>query len=468
MNIDPIAAKLALGAGLIGAAAGVIGAMAVLRRRALVGDALAHAALPGVCLGFLIAGARSPTAISLGALATGLLAVGLIALLRRWTRTGEDAALAVVLSTFFGAGVLMLSLIQHNPTGNQAGLNQYLFGEIAATTRGDILQLAWVAGVVIAAALVLHKEIKTWLFDEQFGRALGLPLFWIDWGVMALVAVVTVAALPVCGVVLTAGMLVYPAAAARFWTDRFGSMVILSGLIGALVASGGVLLASAAVSPNNPANWLLAGENSSAPPPGPTIVLLGGFVCLASLLFAPQRGMISRTIRRTQTQFRIATEHLLRRMFELSEAKLAQTGAKVIRPPGPYELRLPDPAPLDRAELLRPPAAAGWLGRAVLWSARRRGMIEEDRGGVFRLTQPGLQAAAAITRAHRLWELYLINQADIPYDHVHRAADDIEHSLPPELVERLEKTLAAEGMLPAEAGGVGVPSSPHATESPHV
>src|SRR5687768_10817709 len=147
-----ITTNIMIGTALLGATAGVIGTFAVLRRRALVGDMLSHAALPGICLAFLVMKSRNRLGLSIGALVTGLLGIALVALITRWTRTKEDAAIGIVLSTFFGAGVVLLSIIQQDQSGNQAGLGTYLFGETASISRGDI-QL--IAGMAVVCLLVV-------------------------------------------------------------------------------------------------------------------------------------------------------------------------------------------------------------------------------------------------------------------------------------------------------------------------
>src|SRR5262245_11653374 len=126
-----VTTNVMLGTALLGATAGAIGTFAVLRRRALVGDMLSHAALPGICIAFLIMGRRDLIGLSIGALVSGLIGIGVMTLLQRWTRTKEDAAIGIVLSTFFGAGVVLLSIIQQQTTGNQGGLGSYIFGETA-------------------------------------------------------------------------------------------------------------------------------------------------------------------------------------------------------------------------------------------------------------------------------------------------------------------------------------------------
>ncbi len=268
----------------------MVGALAVLRKRSLMGDVLAHSALPGICFAFLIAGTRSLPVLSLGALATGLLAVTAIAAITRWTRTREDAAMAITLSVFFGAGVVLLTVIQRQASGNQAGIATYLFGEIAALRAGDVTLLAVVSVVMLSLVAVLYKEIKTLCFDSEFAQAQGWPTFAMDIGMMAGVAVVTVVGLPVCGVVLMAAMLILPCVAASYWSSHLGVVLLSSGVIGAAAALAGVLAAA----PGGVAAWLPLHTVTQGMPPGPLIVLAGALVFVASALFAPERGLVSR------------------------------------------------------------------------------------------------------------------------------------------------------------------------------
>ena len=228
-----------MGTTLLGATAGVVGSYAVLRRRALVSDMLAHAALPGICLAFLLVGARDIFALSIGALATGLVGLLLVTVLCRWTRTKEDAAIGIVLSTFFGAGVVLLSFAQRHHQGNQAGLDTYLFGEIAAMQSREIRLLLAVGTLVLLAVFALHKEFKVLAFDPDFAASQGWPIFILDFSTMALLAVVTVVGLPICGVILMAALIILPSAAARFWTNQLGSLLLLAGLFGGASAAVG-------------------------------------------------------------------------------------------------------------------------------------------------------------------------------------------------------------------------------------
>lgn len=412
--------KVMMGTALLGAMAGVVGSFAVLRGRALVGDMLAHAALPGVCLAFLLTGNRHLLGLSAGALVSGLVAIGVVTAITRWTRTKEDAAIGIVLSTFFGAGVVLLSIIQKpSTTGNKAGLDSYLFGEPGGMLNSDLVVLAVVAAIVLVAVVVFYKEFTLTCFDSDFANSQGWPTLWLDLGMLSLLAVVTIVGLPIVGVILMAAMIIVPAATARFWTDRLYQMLILSALLGA-------------------AAGVLGTQVGRGYPAGAAIVLTAATFFVLSLLFAPQKGVLSRLLTEYRLRRRIAEEHLLRSLFELGEAELPQVTS------------------IEKSTLQD--YRYWWSLDGLLQRAREDDLIDMN-GERIQLTPLGLRKAAQLTKAHRLWELYLMRYADIAPDHVDRDADDVEHMLPEGLLAKLEQELAAEGRLPTIVAEV--PDSPH-------
>jgi manganese/zinc/iron transport system permease protein len=427
----------------LGCVAGVVGSFAVLRRRALVGDLLAHAALPGICVAFLFVGHREFVALFAGALIAGVLGAAAVTLICRWTRTKEDAAIGIVLSTFFAAGIAMLSRIARHPSGDKAGLYNYLYGQAAVLIRQDLLMIVGVALVALVCVAVFYKEFKLLSFDQEFARVQGWPVFALDLSMMSLVALVTVVGLPAVGVVLMAAMLITPAATARLWTNRLGLMLLLAGMIGAATGALGTILSDASWRQMLPFDPLRFGSNNKGLPTGPLIVLSGTALFLVSLLFAPRRGLIARAADHLRLRYRVAQDHLLRTLYELSEPMLPK------RP----EIALS--AVSD---------AHAW-GKTQMWIllnwGARRGLIERTPMAI-RLTASGLEEATRLTRRHRLWELFLIQGANIAPDHVDRDADDIEHILPPEIVERLDRELTAT----AAGAPRSFPDSPHELAKP--
>ena len=394
------------GAALLGVVGGVLGCFALLRRQSLLGDALAHAALPGVCLGYLVAGAKSPLPLFAGALAAGLVGALFILATVRWSRVKEDSAIGIVLSVFFGLGIVLLTYIQKLPAGNQSGLDKYLFGQAATLGTDDVRLAAWLSAAVLAAVALGYKELKLLSFDREFAASLGLPVRTAEVALTMLLVVAVVVGLRTVGVVLIVATLITPAAAARQWTDRLGWMVVFAAAIGA--ASGALgALASASV---------------ARLPTGPAIVLVASAVLVVSLLFAPRRGLAWAKLRERRVAARIRRENLLKDLYRLGESAGCWTGFA--------------PAPLLMG-------VRGQTARELSRSARplvERGLLERT-GDALRLTARGLGEAARVVRKHRLWELYLTRRLELARDHVHRDAEAMEHALTDAAVADLERQL---------------------------
>ncbi len=226
-----------LGTMLLGLAAGMVGSFTLLRRRALMGDALSHATLPGVGLAFLIApwfgleGKSLPVLLT-GAALSGIAGVASILYVRNLTRLKEDAALGIVLSVFFGAGIAILTLIQQLPTGHAAGLESFIYGKTASMIASDAALIAWSGLLSVIVIGVLFKELTLLCFDEGFAGSRGYPVLLLDLVLMSLVVIVTIIGLQAVGLVLVIALLVIPAAAARFWTQDLKRMTLISAGIG--------------------------------------------------------------------------------------------------------------------------------------------------------------------------------------------------------------------------------------------
>ena len=274
-----------LGAAALGLACGVVGTFLMLRRRSLVSDAVAHAALPGVAGAFLIGAAlglpaRSTPLLLVGAFVTAALAMAAIQWLARRPRIHEDTATAVVLATSFALGVALLSIVQSLRTGGQAGLDTYLLGSTAGMLEAEAWLTAGIAALTIAVLASVLKELAAVAFDADFAAASGLPVARLD-GLVALLALaVIVIGLRFVGLILIVALLIIPAAAARFWSDRLGAVVALSGLIGA--GSAYIAAAYSAVEPHTPT--------------GAVIVLAATAIFVASLLLGTARGLVSRAL----------------------------------------------------------------------------------------------------------------------------------------------------------------------------
>ncbi|MFN0137667.1 MAG: iron chelate uptake ABC transporter family permease subunit [Phycisphaerae bacterium] len=412
-------AIVVIGTTLLGAAAGIVGSFALLRKRALIGDALSHAALPGLAIAFLISVAMGGVGRSLPVLLTGATISGVVGVLcvqwlSRYTRLHEDAAIGAVLSVFFGFGVLLLSIIQTLDVGTQGGLHHFIYGQTAAMHQSDAILIGAVALLAVIASAVLFKEFRLVCFNDEFATVQGWPVPALDLAMMALVVIVTVIGLQSVGLILSIALLIIPAAAARFWTERLDRMIVLSGAIGAM--SGYFGSCASALLPRLPA--------------GAVIVLAAGCIFLVSFLLAPARGVLASSLRQFRLRLSIAREHVLRGMFELAEKR--EPGAAVIH------LR-------DLRKAKRWLAWDLWLLGGRL---RRDGLIVHI-GDQYRLTTAGWREAQRVTRNHRLWEEYLITFAHLDPTHVDHCADMVEHVLDPEMIAELEQQLRRRGRLPA-------------------
>jgi manganese/zinc/iron transport system permease protein len=273
--------NVALGAAILGLLGGALGSFAVLRRQGLLGDALAHASLPGVCVAFMLSGSKAPVVLLLGAGLSAWLGALLILAIVRGTRIKQDAALGIVLSVFFGAGVVLLTHIASSGDAGQSGLDRFVFGQASTIVRGDVITMGVLAAVALLVTALFFKEFKLVSFDPAFAAGLGFPVRGLNVLLTTLIVVAVVVGIQAVGVVLMAAMLITPASAARQWTDDLGTMIVLSALFGASSGVGGTLLSA-------------AGSNL---PTGPLIVLCATTILLVSLALGRRHGSLWNRLR---------------------------------------------------------------------------------------------------------------------------------------------------------------------------
>jgi len=294
---------VALGSATLGIVSGALGSFAVLRRQSLVGDAISHAALPGIALAFLLTSSKAPLVLLMGAAIAGWLATLIVMAIVRATRVKFDSALGLVLSVFFGIGMMLLTYIQRRPDAAQAGLDKYLFGQAATLVVKDVVHMSIVGAIALLVLLILWKEIKLLSFDPDFGATIGYPMRLLDVLLTTLIVIAIVVGLQTVGVVLMSAMLVAPAAAARQWTDKLSIMVGLAALFGALAGVVGATLSG----------------TTEHLPTGPTIIVVMSGIVGVSLLFAPNRGLLSRRIAEHRTRRLLLGDALLADLAELEE-----------------------------------------------------------------------------------------------------------------------------------------------------
>ncbi len=405
---DPAVRYALLGSMLLGICCGVMGSFIVVRKLALVGDALSHAVLPGVALGFLWNTSKDPVAIFIGATIAGLIGTAAVGAIKHTTKLKEDAALGLVLAAFFSVGICMVTMIQRLPTGNKSGVDKFLFGQAAALGANDVKLMAIITVVTLLVIGLFYKQFLVTSFDAGFARVTGVPVQVMHYTLMLMLAFAVVIALQAVGVVLVSAMLITPAAAAYLLTDRLHRMLILAAIFG--MASGAAGAFMSFLGPSLPT--------------GPFMVLGGSAVFGAAFLFAPQHGVIMRWWRRRSRSLRVQRENTLKSIYHVLEAR-------DFKPEGVTAKELAE----KRRETLE-----DILGQ--LRELRRHDLatLQDDEQTVF-LTPDGWQRACAIVRNHRLWELYLTNAAQVAADHVHEDAEKIEHVLGEDVVRQLEKRL---------------------------
>lgn len=406
--IDPNALWVFSGAALLGFSAGLLGCFPFLRKRALVGDVLAHAALPGVTTAFLLFQVRSLPVLLTGAALSCVLAYACVEVLVRRSRIKEDSAFAIVLSLSFALGIFQLTIIQRQPLAAQAGLDTFLFGQASALVGSDVQLLVVIAVVLLAFVGLLFRAFKYTSFDPLYCKASGMPVWRYDLLLGLLIVIAVVVGIQLVGVVLAAAMLLIPPAAARYWTDSLRTMLFIAGSTGGFAGLFGATI-----------SYLVPRM-----PTGPWMVVGCAAVFLISMVFAPRRGMGARIKRHSDFQRRIEEENILRSIYLLTHAD-AGPGYTCVDSGQILQHRQ---MPLSRFE------------RACSRLERKQLVRRVDSG--ISLSESGLAYAEKLTRLHRLWELYLAERTNIASDHVHADAEEVEHILTADLEAKIRAELS--------------------------
>lgn len=349
---------VALGSAILGIASGALGSFAVLRKQSLLGDAISHAALPGIVLAFLLTRSREPIVLITGAMIAGWLATLAMLNITHKTRIKDDSALGIVLSVFFGFGLMLLTFTQRLPDATQAGLDKFLFGQAATLIEKDVVTMGIISAIALILLAVFWKEFKLITFDAEFAASLGFPVRLLDVILTTLLVVAIVVGLQTVGVVLMSAMVVAPAAAARQWTDKLSRMVLIGGLFGAISGVSGTLISS-------------SGANL---PTGPLIVLCMTAIVIFSFLFATNRGLVWNWLRSQRNRHTLRAQAVLTDLNTLAEQHPNQEHGHSIA-----VLRAMSPNPDGVSFALR--------------QLKERGHVHEVSRNVWALTQAGVDEA---------------------------------------------------------------------------
>lgn len=362
IELDYTLRTVALGAAVLGLSSGSLGAFAVLRGQSLLGDAISHAALPGVALAFILTASKAPLVLVLGASLAGWLGTLCVMGITGRSRVPYDAALGIVLSVFFGLGMVLLTYIQARPYASQAGLDTFLFGQAAALVGRDVVTMGVLGAVALVMMMVFWKEFKLLLFDPDFAAVQGFPVRSLDVGLTTLLVIAIVIGLQTVGVVLMSALIVAPAAAARQWTDRLWGVVALAGVFGAVSGMAGAVVSA----------------STARMPTGPTIVLCATAIVAVSLLAAPGRGLVASWLQTLQNRRVLRVAGTLEDLYTLA-----------LGHENPHH---PHPAATLRTMTSRPEAVDPTLD-----ALRAQGLVE-PRDEAWALTARGLDEARRLAR----------------------------------------------------------------------
>lgn len=382
------------------AACAIPGVFLILSRSSLLGDAISHAALPGIALAFIVSGGRNPIVMLAGAAIAGLLTTILSGLIHRNSLVKPDAALGIVFTTFFSLGVILLSVaarqVDLDPGCVLYGLAEFTPFDTVRVFSNDIPRsFLWLSVALIfncTIVILCWKELIITTFDPALARTLGYSPTRMYYGLLGCVTATVVASFEAVGSILVISMLVAPGATALLLSESIGLIVILAASLGILSAIGGFLTALSL-------NTSVAGMMS----------VVSGALFMAALIFSPSQGLVHRFVSSKRLQFKIVRDDILGLLFRWHELALDR-----------------EPTPLKKREV-HEAIISPLLTRLALLSLTRSRYVLQLRDGDLRLSEKGLVEARALVRSHRLWEAYLAKHLGLPLDHVHAPSERTEH-----------------------------------------
>ncbi|MBX2840792.1 MAG: metal ABC transporter permease [Flammeovirgaceae bacterium] len=400
---DPVVRWVLMAVILMCASAAIVGCFTFLRKRALVGDAISHAILPGICLAFIIAETKNPFILMLGAFASGWLGLITIDFITNRTKLKTDAALGLVLSVFYGFGILLLTTIQNSGNASQSGLDKFLFGNAAAMMQSDAITFGLFSLVLIILVFLLFNPLKLVTFDRKFAIAKGIPVKRLE----LLLSVLTVFAIAIgiqaVGVVLMAALLITPASAARFWTHDLKWMIFLAAVFAVVSGITGTFIS----------------YTLPKMPTGPWIVTILSTIAIFSIIFGFKKGVLSKLRLRRLNKKKILRENILKCLYHLGEKA------------GNFDKFWSTWEILEKREMNKAQLKYG------LKQLQSRNLVIL-KGNAAKFSELGKEEGRRVTKIHRLWEIYLTKYMKMAPDHVHNDAEAMEHLITPEIEKDLE------------------------------
>ena len=401
---DPNVRYVAVAILLLGGVSGAVGTFNFLRKKTLVGETVAHSMLPGVLIAFILSGVKNPLVLITGAAISGWLSIWVVDYITRHSKIKGDSALAIVLSSFFGLGIVMLTVIQRTSGKEQSGLDHYIFGNAAAMTPEDSLVFGSISLIVLAIVFWHYFSLKAVVFNQDFAQSIGINTRWIE----AIISFITILSISVgikaVGIVMMSALLIIPPTAARFWTDSLSKMLVVSGIFGAV------------------SGWLGAfvSYSYSSMPTGPWTIVIISIIAFVSMMFAPKKGVVFQRWSKLLVKRRINEENLLKTAVQLE-----------VRGQGKL---------FNRLSISSRQFFDQRLWNRTIKRLKRKGLIKRVHTG-FTLSTEGRAIGAEIDRRHKIWEIYLQRRMQMSVHLVHDEADTMEHFLTPDIEDEILKEL---------------------------
>lgn len=393
------AIRALLAASVVGITCGMLGCFVILRKMALIGDALSHAILPGVVVGFVFFG-HNPLAIFAGAVLAGLITAAIITWIQRNSITKDDASIGIVFTAMFALGIIGISWLTKKQ-GVHLDMKDFLFGNVLGVSDADLWLTGLIGAYVALSIFLFFKYFFITTFDPLIALTIGISVAVVHYFLMFLLSLTIVASLQSVGVILVVAMLIIPASTAYLLTDQLKRMVILSGVLGFFSATLGFLFA-------------VVFETT----PGPAMTLVSATFFGITILFSPKRGVIIKYIRKLRKIYSTEQQDILKKIHKLSLK--GEITKDII---------------LDKSGFFK-----NKLIRLHLYHLQCHKHLQFNHNQVF-ITESGIHEAEVLIRAHRVWESYLVNELNVPMDKIHESAEALEHVLPKEFIDKIEKDL---------------------------
>ncbi|HWA05375.1 MAG TPA: iron chelate uptake ABC transporter family permease subunit [Ignavibacteria bacterium] len=381
----------------IGISCGLIGTYIMLRRMSLIGDALAHAVLPGVVVSFMVAG-KSEVALFVGAVVSGILTVLLIGFVNRNSKIKEDTSIGIIFTGAFALGILLVSQLKQV----HIDLSSYLFGDVLGVSTGDITLSMIIMAVIILCIVLFYKQLLLTSFDPTMAMTIGISTTLVHYMLMTLLSMSIVAGLQSVGVILIIAMLITPPATAYLLSNNLKKILLLSAAFGTISAVTGL--------------YLSYHFNFAS---GASIVLVAVALFMLAFLFSPKEGVVTKLIRRRSASKLVLIEDVIKLSYRFKDE------------PGKTELvdKIANELGISNGRVES--AIKTLIGKELM----------SRTNGTYNLTDEGVKYALRLVRTHRLWETYITNKNVVDIEHIHPEAEKVEHVLTEDMVDELDEEL---------------------------